>query len=265
MHRTQPSRPFLASLTARLRRPLHLVCLALLWPLLCPLVASAAPLDLDPLMKLLAKVGSGEATFVEKKYVAQLDAPLESSGRLSFNAPDSFVRETLKPRRDRIAVTGNTLVMSQGNRSRTVQLDATPEAGVIVEAVRGTLSGNRAVLERHFTLQAQGSLDRWLIELVPRDARMRAQVTQIRVIGQQAQLREVTVMLADGDRSVMSITPLASHAAPVAPFVATPAASAAVQSPAAAPGPGAAASASVPVAPPAAASKPDGVGAAASR
>lgn len=238
MHLSLPSRPWLASLTVLLRRLLRPICLALLWPLL----ASAAPLDLDPLMKLLAKVGSGEATFVEKKYIAQLDAPLESSGRLSFAAPDSFVRETLKPRRDRIAVTGNTLVMSQGNRSRTVQLDATPEAAVIVEAVRGTLGGNRAVLERHFTLQAQGSLERWLIELVPRDARMRAQVTQIRVIGQQAQLREVTVMLADGDRSVMSITPIAPPVTPAPPATPAPAA------PLAAPAPAASTSAAAPAA-----------------
>ncbi|MEY2688635.1 MAG: hypothetical protein RL375_2833 [Pseudomonadota bacterium] len=206
------------ALAAPARRLRRLLPALLLWPML----ASAASLDLDALMKALARVGSGEATFVEKRYVAQLDAPLESSGRLSFNAPDAFVRETLKPRRERIAVNGNTLVMSQGSRSRTVQLDATPEAGVIVEAVRGTLSGNRAVLERHFSVQGLGNLERWQLELVPRDTRMRAQVTQIRVIGQQAQLREVTVTLADGDRSVMSITPVEPAPAPATTGAAAP-------------------------------------------
>jgi outer membrane lipoprotein-sorting protein len=224
MHSNTSRHFFLTGLVAqiaRTSRPLRLICLALLWPVL----ASAAALDLDPLMKALAKVGSGEATFIEKRFVAQLDAPLESSGRLSFTAPDAFVRDTLKPRRERIAVTGNTLVMSQGSRSRTVQLDATPEAGVIVEAVRGTLSGNRAVLERHFTVQAQGSLERWQLDLVPRDARMRAQVTQIRVVGQQARLREVTVMLADGDRSVMTITTVEPSAVPAPAPAPAPAAS----------------------------------------
>ena len=43
-----------------------------------------------------------------------LERTLESSGRLSFEAPDTFVRETLKPRRDRVAVVGNTLTMSRG-------------------------------------------------------------------------------------------------------------------------------------------------------
>jgi hypothetical protein len=41
----------------------------------------------------------------------------------------------------------------------------------------------------------------------------------VRVAGQQAQVREVTVALADGDRSVMSIEPVAAapRAAPSAP------------------------------------------------
>lgn len=245
MFRTTPTRRRYTFVPTR-----ALMGLALLWPVL----ASAAALDLDPLMKLLAKVGSGEATFVEKKYVAQLDAPLESSGRLSFTAPDSFVRETLKPRRDRLAVNGNTLVMSQGSRSRTVQLDATPEAAVIVEAVRGTLSGNRAVLDRHFSLQAQGTLERWQLELVPRDARMRGQVAQIRVIGQQAQLREVTVLLADGDRSVMTITPVPPPTTPAGqPLPATPTPAAATPAgPAATPMPSAPSVSPAPAAPAAA-------------
>jgi outer membrane lipoprotein-sorting protein len=51
--------------------------------------------------------------------VTVLDRTVVTSGRLFFEAPDTFVRETLKPSRDRLAVTGNTLTMSRGDRSRT--------------------------------------------------------------------------------------------------------------------------------------------------
>jgi hypothetical protein len=46
-------------------------------------------------MQLLATVRSGEATFVERREVALLDRTVVTSGRLSFEAPDTFVRETL--------------------------------------------------------------------------------------------------------------------------------------------------------------------------
>lgn len=177
-----------------------------------PQPALAAAFDLVQLMKTLAAVRAGEATFVERREVAMLDRTVESSGRLAFEAPDTFVRETLKPRRDRMAVAGNTLTVSQGSRTRTMELDASPEAAVIVEAIRGTLTGNRDALEHLFDTTLTGTPERWSLELVPRDARLRGQVASVRVSGAQALVREVIVWLADGDRSVMSIEPAAPPA-----------------------------------------------------
>ena len=127
-----------------------IAALGLAGPGLAPRSAQAQAFDLGALTALLGRVRSGEATFVETRRIEMLDRTLHSSGRLSFKAPDSFVRETLKPRHEKLAVDGNTVTMSQGERSRTMQLDASPEAAVIVEAVRGTLTGNRATLERLF-------------------------------------------------------------------------------------------------------------------
>ena len=177
--------------------------------------ANAAAFDLEALTALLARVRSGEATFVETRRIEMLDRTLTSSGRLSFKAPDVFVRETLKPRREKLAVDGNTLTMSIGERSRTLQLDASPEASVVVEAIRGTLTGNRAALERLFEPHVDGDAKSWTLELVPRDLRLRGQVASVRVAGRESTVREVRVLLADGDHSVMTIEPVApGRAAP---------------------------------------------------
>jgi outer membrane lipoprotein-sorting protein len=173
----------------------------------------AAGFDLQALMQQLAQTRSGQATFVEDRHVQQLDQTMRSSGRLSFIAPDTFVRETLRPRQDRMAVVGNQLTLSRGNRSQTVLLDSIPEAAVIVEAIRGTLTGNRETLERYFDTTVQGSAEQWQLDLVPRDARLRGQVTHLRLSGRQAQVREVRMSLADGDSSVMRIEPVAGEAA----------------------------------------------------
>jgi outer membrane lipoprotein-sorting protein len=172
--------------------------------------AFAASFDLEALTALLAKVRSGEATFVETRRIEMLDRTLTSSGRLMFKAPDVFVRETLKPRHEKLAVDGNTLTMSIGERSRTLQLDASPEAAVIVEAIRGTLTGNRAALERLFETRVGGDAAAWTLELVPRDLRLRGQVASVRVAGRESTVREVRVLLADGDHSVMTIEPVAA-------------------------------------------------------
>ena len=166
---------------------------------------SEAAFDLGQLMRSLAQVKAGVATFTETRTVALLERTLESSGRLSFEAPDSFTRETLQPRRERIAVVGNTVTMSQGSRSRTMALDSVPEAAVLMEAIRGTLTGNREALERNFKTAVSGTAHSWVLDLVPRDWRVREQVVSVRVTGRQAMVREVAVAMADGDRSVMTI------------------------------------------------------------
>ena len=195
----------------------RLVAAALAAMALLTLTASpvrAAGMDLAQLTAILARVRAGDATFVERRRVEMLDRTLESSGRLSFRAPDTFVRETLKPRREKLEVTGNQLTMSLGDRSRTVQLDSAPEAAVIVEAVRGTLTGNQAALERLFVATVSGASDQWSLELVPKDLRLRGQVSTVKVSGREAVVREVQILLADGDRSTMTIEPLASGRSP---------------------------------------------------
>lgn len=182
---------------------------------LSPVTARAASgFDLGALTALLGRVQSGEATFVETRRVEMLDRTLSSSGRLSFKAPDVFVRETLAPRHEKMAVQGNTLTLTLGERTRTLQLDASPEAAVIVEAIRGTLTGNRAELERLFEAKVSGDADEWSLELVPRELRLRGQVGSVRVSGRGSMAREVRVLLADGDQSVMKIEPVAGRAAP---------------------------------------------------
>lgn len=174
--------------------------------------AHAAGFDLQALTQQLAQVRSGQAQFVEDRRIEQLDRTIRSSGRLSFSAPDTFVRETLKPRHERMAVVGNQLTLTRGDRTQTALLDSVPEAAVIVEAIRGTLTGNRETLERYFDTSVQGSPEQWELDLVPREARLRGQVASLHISGRRDQVREVRMTLPGGDSSVMRIEPLPAEA-----------------------------------------------------
>lgn len=178
-----------------------------------PLAHAQAGFTLVQLMQALAQVKAGEGTFVEQRTVQMLERTLVSSGRIAFEAPDTFVRETIKPRRESVKVVGNNVTMSQGSRSRTVPLDASPEASLIFEAIRGTLTGNREALEKHFKPTVTGNAERWSLELVPREVLLRELVVSIRMNGVRALVREVLVVMADGDRSVMTIEPVVTASA----------------------------------------------------
>ncbi len=164
--------------------------------------------DLAALTSLLAQRKSGEARFSEERFVSGLDGPLRASGTLSFTAPDRFARVTTEPRAESMAVDGNQLVLKRGGRTRQMALDALPEVTALIEAVRGTLTGNAVTLERHFRITVDGGPAQWTLLLVPRDARLATQVRELKITGMRGDLRVVELWLAGGDRSVMVIDPL---------------------------------------------------------
>jgi outer membrane lipoprotein-sorting protein len=169
--------------------------------------STAWAFDLPELMGLLAQQKSGEATFTEQRFVRGLDGPLSASGELSFTAPDRLVRRTLTPRPESMSVEGNTLTLSRGGRARTMTLDSMPELLGMVEAMRGTLTGNAQSLERYFRSKLTGSSNSWALELKPIDERLAAQVRSMRLTGRGGEVLGVEMEFIGGDRSVMTITP----------------------------------------------------------
>lgn len=168
-------------------------------------VAAAAPWDIDQLMQTLAKTKQGRATFVEKKYIAVLDKPIESSGELSYSAPDRLERKTLKPRPETMLLEGGVITIERGGRKHVMQLQDYPELAGFIGSIRGTLAGDRKALERSFKLVLEGEVERWILILLPSDARTAQVVQQIRISGARDNVRSIDILQTDGDRSAMSI------------------------------------------------------------
>lgn len=209
------------------RRIVAAAALALLGGAALPAAAQGAGgFDLDALMALLARRRNGEARFTEERTVAGFEGPLRASGTLSFTAPDRFARTTLEPYRERMEVAGNQLRLERGGRVRQMSLDAVPELAALVEGLRGTLTGNAALLRRHFDVRLTGQARLWTLTLTPLDRNLAAQVRSLQIVGTAGELRTVELQLSGSDRSLMTIEPLAhdASAAPARPAAATPSA-----------------------------------------
>jgi hypothetical protein len=164
--------------------------------------------DLAELMKTLARHGPAQASFEEQRFVKGLDQPLVSTGTLAYEPPDRFTRRTLSPRAETMVVAGDRLVLSREGRTRTLALDAAPEAVMAVEALRGTLKGDAAALQRVFRVSLSGDASRWTLDLLPVDAQSAGNLAEVRIGGQRDGLREVRTLYADGSRTVLSIVPM---------------------------------------------------------
>ncbi len=170
----------------------------------------AAGGDLDALMSLLARRQHGQVQFVEQQFLSVLDHPLESSGEMRYDAPDRLEKRTLAPRAETQVLAGGVLTVDRGKSHRVVDLHAYPQAQPFIESVRATLAGDRGALEKLFTLAFDGSLARWTLTLVPKDAKVKRSVAQVRIDGAQDQLLKVEIRQSDGDRSLMTLRPAAT-------------------------------------------------------
>ena len=188
----------------------HAIPHLLLALLLTPIPSHAADWDIEQLMRSLAQTRSGHASFVEKKSIAILDKPVESSGELFYSAPDHLEKRTLKPKPESMVVHGNELLIERGRKKHRLQLQDYPELAAFLDSIRGTLAGDRKALERNYKLSLEGSAERWTLRLLPLDEKMQAVIQRIHISGVRDQVRSIAITQADGDSSVMTIEKLAT-------------------------------------------------------
>jgi outer membrane lipoprotein-sorting protein len=169
---------------------------------------AVAAWDLATLMDDLARHKGGRVRFVEKKYIALLEKPVVSSGEMTYTAPDRLEKRTLQPKPELMVLDRETLTLERGKQKFVLRLSDQPEAQVFVDSIRGTLSGNRAMLERSYALHLSGTRERWTLSLLPSDQRIATLVSRITVGGTRNIVDSIEYLQADGDRAVMSITPV---------------------------------------------------------
>jgi len=195
---TRPASPVFSLLVMR-----HLpIALALM---LAPVIGRAAEWDIDQLMRGLAQIRSDHSSFVEKKFIAMLDKPVESSGELFYAAPDHLEKRTIKPKAESMILDHGTLVIERGRQIHRLQSQDYPELAAFIDSIGGTLAGDRKALERNYRLSLEGTVEHWTLQLLPLDEKIQAVVKRIRIAGARDAVRSIEITQADGDSSLMLI------------------------------------------------------------
>ena len=167
--------------------------------------AHAAEWDIDQLMRGLAQTRSDRARFVEKKSIAMLTRPVESSGELFYSAPDHLEKRTIKPKAESMILDRGMLTIEREQQRHVLPLQDYPELAAFIESIRATLAGDRKALEHSYRLALEGSVERWSLQLLPVDEKIQSVVRRIRISGVRDTLRSIEIIQADGDSSLMLI------------------------------------------------------------
>ena len=189
--------------------------LLLLVALSMPAHAADSAWGLSELMIELGRVKQAKGTFVEKKYLKLLNAPLESSGRLIYTAPYRLEKITFAPKPESMVVDQDTLTIEMRGRKRSLQIQDYPVLWAFVESIRGTLKGDLSALQQFYKVKLDGARQSWQLQLQPTEKKMTALIQSIVIRGSKDRMNLIEITEADGDRSEMTVTEEAiSGAAP---------------------------------------------------
>lgn len=164
----------------------------------------AAALDAEALIAKLARPAPASIAFTEVRVSPLLREPLVVSGELEFSGPASLDRHVRKPYREDTAIRGESVrVEREGEQSRSFALKRAPELQGLLTGFSSLLTGDVPGLRRSFDVQAQGTEQAWMLQLVPLDARARKRLQKLEIVGHDATPRCFSLLNGDGGASVM--------------------------------------------------------------
>ncbi|HEU4600400.1 MAG TPA: LolA-related protein [Steroidobacteraceae bacterium] len=182
------------------KRPLFIL-LATLAPLT---QTHSASLDADALIASLAKPAPAHVEFTEVRFSPLLDKPLVVSGELGHEGEGELDRKVREPYVENTYIRGESVrVERQGEPVRSFALKRAPELRSLLTGFSALLTGDASSVEQSFDLSSQGNQSHWTLTLVPKDARTRKRLSEVRVDGRERDPRCFSILNADGGASIM--------------------------------------------------------------
>lgn len=161
---------------------------------------------IDPVFALL-KLERLSCSFNEEKHVALLAKPLRSTGTIFFDRERGIARTTLTPKPQQVIVTKTMLRIKKDKRVEEIPLDKSKDLKAFAMIFPTLLRGDRAELEKSFTIGLYGSdAAWWALTFTPKTASLKKLVRSVTVFGHKTALVSLQVIEASGDSTDTHLT-----------------------------------------------------------
>lgn len=158
---------------------------------------------LDEVSKKLAANVNLHADFVQTRQMTVLKKPLQLGGRMAFSRADGVLWQISKPYPLGYVMTArgvSELLPSGSRRERAAR--GIPGIGSVEGLFRGLLAADKAVLQQHFVVVAQGTSASWTLQLTPKPGPLQKGISAAELSG-GAQLEKVLLKEASGDSTLI--------------------------------------------------------------
>lgn len=169
-----------------------------------PPVSGASP-SIDSVLGRMARIQGLHCTYREEKRIALLTTPMVSEGTIDYArgaTPGAarMARRTTRPSRQVVLIDGGELRMSDGRSTQRIDLASQPVVRSFVDSFLQLLVGDRAALERTYTIAIETPGEgRWALLLRPRAAPLTQFLREIRFEGRGDAMERMVMTEVSGD------------------------------------------------------------------
>ena len=139
---------------------------------------------LEDLSARVAQYPVVRAEFVQTKQMAAMKRPLVTRGRLTFSRSQGVLWQIEQPYRMSYVLGETRIVEIDGDGARKVrETRDVPGLAQVGRVFHAVLGANPAALREHFDIGVQGDLERWNLDLKPRQAQLAQFLTGLQLAG----------------------------------------------------------------------------------
>ncbi len=158
----------------------------------------------DSILARMSRIPGLHCAYREEKRIALLSSPVLSEGTIDFvrgsgGSPPRMARRTSRPSPQVVLIDQGELRMSDGHTTTRIDLASQPVVRSFVDSFLQLLVGDRASLERTYTLSVDAGASGWALVLRPRSAPLDTFVREIRFEGQGDALTRMVMTEVSGD------------------------------------------------------------------
>ena len=169
--------------------------------------AGSTMFTLEQLTQSLSLQPLHHVQFEESYYSHLLTAPIQKSGRLSYEAPSRFEKHIATPMEESFIVDGDTVHYENKPQgvTQTLSLQDYPPLQVFIEGLRSIISGDLRTLQRFYRTELKGTKKQWVLRIVPIEQEIQESVESIQFRGKGGQIQEIEIRETNGDYSSLHL------------------------------------------------------------
>lgn len=171
----------------------------------------------DSVLARMARIQGLHTSYREEKRIALLSSPIVSEGTIDYargtgSTPPRMARRTTRPSAQVVLIDAGELRMSDGRTTSRIDLASQPVVRSFVDSFLQLLVGDRAALERTYTLSLENTDAGWSLVLRPRGAPLSTFLREIRFEGRGDVLARMVMTEVSGDVTTTTFADVdASH------------------------------------------------------